>query len=85
MRIAYLSSNEGIVPGAAVSQGFSVAQRSTNLATGESISGGWDATNEVLATVEVPEQAPVSKRAEADFEVAPEAIGVCLLYTSRCV
>ena len=30
----------------------------------------------MLATVEVPEQDPVSKRAEADFEVAPEAIGV---------
>ncbi len=76
VRIAYLSSNDGIVPRATVNQGFSVVQRATNLATGKSISEGWSAKNEVLATVEVPDQEPVAKRAEANFEVAPESIDV---------
>lgn len=76
VRIAYTSSTGGIVPGASVSQGFTVAQRATNLTTGESISAGWQATNEVLATVEVAGEQPVSKRASAEFEVAPEAIDV---------
>ena len=76
VRTGYTSSTNSIAPGTSVSQGFSVAQRSTNRATGASISTGWNATNEVLATVEAPDQQPVSKRHAAPFEVAPEKIDV---------
>lgn len=76
VRLSYTSSVDGIVPGATISQGFAVVQRATNLSTGESIAQGWETTNEVLATVEAPEQDPVSKQAEAGFEVAPETIDV---------
>lgn len=70
-------SYEGeIAPGAHVEQQFSVTQRSTHRATGESISQGFKTLNTVRATVEVPGVDPVSKDADAPFTVAPEVIGV---------
>ncbi len=76
VRTAYTSAAAEIVPGTVVSQGFTVAQRTTNRTSGDSISAGWTATNEVLATVEAPGQQPVSKPASATLEVAPESIDV---------
>jgi hypothetical protein len=76
VRTAYTSTEAAIAPGASVSQAFSVTQRETNRSSGANISTGWTSTNTVLATVEAPGQPPVSKPAEADFEVAPEAISV---------
>lgn len=76
VRTAYTAAEASIAPGASVSQAFSVTQRATNRSTGASVATGWTASNQVLATVEAPDQAPVSKPAEAGFEVAPEAIAV---------
>lgn len=73
IRTTYTGS---IPPGTDVTQGFRVAQRSTHRGTGESIAAGYALTNEVRATVQVPGQEPVSKRAEATLRVRPEQISV---------
>ncbi|GAA1315545.1 hypothetical protein GCM10020360_17780 [Nonlabens tegetincola] len=73
VRLSYAGE---IPPGASVSQPFSVTQRATHRATGESIAEGFKTSNEVRATVTVPGEEPVSKQAEAPFTVAPETIAV---------
>ncbi len=73
VRTAYTGS---IPPGASVSQGFTVEQRSTHRTSGASVSTGYRVSNDVRATVEVPGQPPVSKDAEAPFAVAQEQIDV---------
>ncbi len=74
------TSYEGTIPaGTEVAQGFTVTQRSTDRTSGDSISSGYDISNAVLATVDVPGEASVSKEAEAPFEVAPEQVGVTAL------
>ncbi|XPP26418.1 MAG: DUF5979 domain-containing protein [Leucobacter sp.] len=73
VRLAYIGS---IPPGASVAQGFAVGQRSTHRTEGTSISNGYQTSNEVRATVEVPNQPAVSKDAAAPFTVAREQIDV---------
>ena len=73
MRLSYAGE---IPPGTSVSQGFAVTQRATHRASGATVSKGYAITNDVLATVEVPGEEPVSKQTDAPFTVAPEAIGV---------
>ena len=76
VRTAYTSDDVAITPGATVSQGFKVAQRATNRTSNETIATGWSATNTVRATVEAPDQDPVSKETSAEFVVGPQKIDV---------
>ncbi len=76
VRTAYTSTTNSIAPNTVVSQGFSVVQRATNRSTGAALSEGWNATNEVLASADAPDQPTVSKSASAVFTVAAEKIDV---------
>lgn len=73
VRLGYTGS---VPPGASVSQGFAALQRATHRSTGAGISAGYTISNDVRATVEVPDQPSVSKDAEAPFAVGPQRIDV---------
>lgn len=65
-----------ITPGATVSQAFDVAQRSHDRNDASaSLSGGWNATNEITATVTAGGESE-SAAYDAAFEVTPEAVEV---------
>lgn len=67
----------GDIPsGTTVNQGLEVEQRATHRTSGSGISDGWEITNKVRATVEVPGENSVSKEGNAPFSVGSEKIDV---------
>ena len=72
-----LSYTGEIVPGATVSQAFTVTQRDEDrLGLNKDLSKGYDTDNKVDATVTVTGEPPVTKTADAVFAVTPMTIAV---------
>lgn len=72
-----LSYTGAIVPGATVSQAFTVTQRQEDrLGLNADLSKGYDTDNKVDATVTVTGEPPVTKTADAEFAVTPMTIKV---------
>lgn len=72
-----LSYTGAIVPGATVSQAFTVSQREVDrLGLNKDLSKGYETDNKVDATVTVSGEPPVTKTAKAEFAVTPMTIAV---------
>jgi uncharacterized repeat protein (TIGR01451 family) len=71
LRFTFTSAEGAVLAadGAAGSVALQVAQRETDRATGDDLVLGASATNEVAATVQVPELDPVRKTATAPYEI----------------